>query len=235
MGKFRKTETVSIGGFDLIKMGTLRKFEEEWVEQYFAKQSDLVSLPALQFAQHLVDCESMTEIQASEEISRLDELGQTGIMAFLLKYKKTIPGIINALIEAPKLKAKGSTEVACFVLQSRLPQGYLQENRTDLMEDLGIDVSGMDEWDTAWMNELGIDVIQSLYEFFMRERLGWQSVAIEVMGEVAESVEPPLGEESPQSKTGSPPIGEGDGLQLRPLELPIESSIGRTLTIAQSA
>jgi hypothetical protein len=239
MGKFRKSESVEIGGFDLIKMGTLRQFEEAWLEKHLADQADLVSLPALQFAQYLVDAENLSEQEATERLMELEGGGNDGMMAFLLKYKKAVPDIIDALINAPKIKAKSPLQIACFVLQNRLPNGYLQDNRHELMEDLGVDVAGHDEWQSEWMGFLDVDTINKLYEFFMMERMGWQSVALSYVADSeanSESQEPPtLGEESPPSKDTSPPTGENDGPQLKPLALTTPSLIGPPTKIAQSA
>jgi hypothetical protein len=237
MGKFRKSESVEIGGFDLIKMGTLRQFEEAWLEKHLASQADLVSLPALQFAQYLVDAEKLTEQEATDRLMELEGGGTAGMMAFLLQYKKAVPDIIDALINAPKIKAKSPLQIACFVLQNRLPDGYLQDNRHELMEDLGVDVAGYDEWQSEWMDCLDVDTITKLYEFFMMERMGWQSVALSYVADSgSESQEPPtLGEESPPSEDTSPPIGENDGQQLKPLALTTPSLIGSPTRIAQSA
>jgi hypothetical protein len=220
-------------------MGTLRQFEEAWLESHLASQADLVSLPALEFAQYLVDAEKLSEQEATERLMELEKTGNAGMMAFLLKYKKAVPDIVDALINAPKIKAKSPSQIACFILQNRLPNGYLQDNRYELMEDLGVDVAGYDEWQSEWMGFLDVDTITRLYEFFMMERMGWQSVALSYVADSeanSESQEPPtLGEESPPSEDTSPPIGESDGPQLKPLALATPSLIGPPTRIAQSA
>jgi hypothetical protein len=215
VGKFRKSETVEIGGFDLIKLGTLLQFEEAWIEKHLARQADLVSLPALEFAQYLVDTEKLSEQAATERLLALESSGNTGMMVFLLKYRKEIPEIIEALIDAPKVKAKSPAQIACFVLQNRLPSGYVNDHRNELLRDLNIVVGDKEEWQPEWIDLLDVDTVSRLYEFFMLERLGWQTVAVGYSGVEEEGLT--LGEESPPSAITSPPTGETGGPQSGPL------------------
>lgn len=227
MGKFRKHETVTIDGFELLKFGTLKKREEEWIEQYYADLRDATTKPALELAEWISENESKSPTEAMAFIEGLDSLSPGEQMAVMLKYKKAIPDIIEQLQESPKRQKSISKDIATWALQNRLPKGWISENRTDLRNDLDIDADG-DVWLAEWTDELGEDTIESIYSFILKERNGWLSVAAEFAPPSEPDEELTLGEDLLKLETGSPPTGENDGQPLQPLELPIQCSIGET-------
>lgn len=232
MGKFRKVEIVEIDGFELRKFGTLKKREEEWIEKFYADLRNSVTKPALELGEWIVANEDKTEAEAMAFIASLDTMPPAEQMAVMMRYKRSLPEIIEQLQSAPQRQKDTAKHIATWALSERLPDGWIGENRTELREDLGIDADGP-EWLAEWTDELGEDTIQSIYSFVLKERNGWLSVAAGFAPEADEpEEEKTLGEDSAPSASGSPPIGDNDGL-LSPLpELAILSSSGTTGTIA---
>lgn len=226
MGKFRKVEVFEIDGFSLQKLGTLKKREEEWIEQYYADLRDATTKPALELAEWIIANEHKSESEAMAAIESLETMRPSEQMAFMLRYKNHIPDIIDSLQDSPKRQKLVPKDIATWALQNRLPKGWISENRTELRDDLGIDADG-DIWMAEWTNELGEDTINEIYSFVMKERSGWMSVALDFAPPVNESEEDKtLGEGLLKSEIGSPPIGENDGQRSPLLELVIPSSNG---------
>lgn len=231
MGKFRKTEIVNIGGFDLKKFGSLRVFEEEWLENFYAKLRDAVTKPALELGEWIADNEGKTTEEAMEFVESLDSLKPSVQMAILSRYRKALPDLIDQLQSAPKRQKLVPRDIATWVLNSRLPDGWITENRNELRDDLGIDATG-DEWLAEWTDELDESTVNELYSFVLKERNGWLSVAAE-FAPTAEDGEPQtLGEGLTISVTGSPPTGDDDGQLSKQVESAIQSFTGKTGEIA---
>jgi hypothetical protein len=227
VGKFRKTELVTIDGFELQKLGTLKKREEEWIEQYYADLRNATTKPALELAEWIIANEGKTEAEAMVLIESLESMRPAEQMAFLLKYKKELPGIIDDLQDAPNRQKAIPKHITTWALNERLPKGWIAENRNELRDDLGIDADG-DEWLPEWTDELGELTINEIYSFILKERNGWLSVAATFTPNEPDIEEQTLGEDLPPFANGSPPIGGNDGQQLQPLELAIQSSSGNT-------
>jgi hypothetical protein len=225
MGKFRKTEIIEIDGFALRKYGTLKKREEEWIEQFYADLRNATTKPALELAEWISENESKSPADAMAFIEGLDKLTSAEQLAVMMNYKKHIPNIIDELQGSEGRQKNVSKLIATWVLNERLPDGWIAENRDELREDLGIDAIGS-EWLQEWTDELGQDTIDSIYSFILKERNGWLSVAAEFAPTVEDDEELTLGEDLRKSETGDPPTGENDG-QRSPLpESAILSSSG---------
>jgi hypothetical protein len=230
MGKFRKTEIVEIDGFALRKYGTLKKREEEWIEQFYADLQNATTQPALELAEWISENESKSPADAMKFIEGLDKLTSAEQLAVMMGYKKHVPGIIESLQGSEARQKNVSKLITTWVLNERLPDGWIAENRDELREDLGIDADGS-EWLQSWTDELGQDTIDSIYSFILKERNGWLSVAAAFAPPV-EDEELTLGEDLRKSEIGSPPIGENDGPRSPLPELAILSSGGTDGTIA---
>jgi hypothetical protein len=232
MGKFRKVEIVEIDGFELRKFGTLKKREEEWIEQFYAGLRASVTKPALELGEWITANEGKTEAQAMEFIESLESMRPAEQMATMMRYKKALPDIIEALQSAPQRQKDAPKHIATWALNERLPEGWIGENRNELRNDLGIDAAGT-EWLPEWTDELGEDTIQAIYSFVLKERNGWLSVAAEFAPKTDEpEEEKTLGEDLPPSVSGDQPTGGQDGPLSPPLELSILSSAGDAGTIA---
>jgi hypothetical protein len=213
VGKFRNFELINIDGFELQKLGTLKKREEEWIEQYYADLQNATTKPALELAEWIVTNEGKTEAEAMLMIEGLETMRPSEQMAFLMVYKRHLPAIIQNLQDSPRRQKAIPKDIATWALNERLPKGWIAENRNELREDLGIDADG-DRWLPEWTDELGEGTIDAIYRFILRERNGWMSVAAEFVPNEPEEEDQSLGEELPPSVTGSPPIGVNDGRQL---------------------
>lgn len=232
MGKFRKVEIVEIDGFELRKFGTLKKKEEEWIERFYAGLREAVTKPALELGEWISENEDKTPAEAMDFIEGLETMRPAEQMATMMRYKKALPDIIEALQSAPQRQKNAPKHIATWALNERLPEGWIGENRNELRDDLGIDPDG-DEWLEEWTDELGEDTIQAIYSFVLKERNGWLSVAAEFAPKVDEpEEEKTLGEDLPPSVSGSPPTGGQDGPRSPLPELSIPSSVGNAGTIA---
>lgn len=228
MGKFSRIELVRVGGFDLQRYGSLRKFEEQWIAEKIAEYSNREADIAMSVAREIMAHDGINEDEAIGVIEALD-LGSNGSkFAAALKYGDILEPLKNLATVRDGLPG----EIVAFTLDNRLPDGWLSDNAAALKADLGLDVDDLEVPEKGWSEAEGYllqTTITAIYEFFLNERLGWQSLL--ATNEPGAEPEPQtLGEESGPLVSGSPPTGTPSGRRSKPKESPTLSSIEIDLT-----
>lgn len=228
MGRFKQQKLVNIGGFDLVQLGSISQAEEEWLEQFYTDQNNLVTKPALQLHQHLVKVEGMSEEAAADFIGSLDKMAPARQMAVMARYQEIIPEVIDGLSQAPRIQNQATKHICTWVLSNRLPQGWQSDLRQDLIEDFGIDPAGVSEWQPGWTDMLPVTTINAIYDFIIQERSAMAAIVADVIGETNQPEELSVGEDSTPSSNGDPPTGGNDTQSSKPLALVTPSTNGKT-------
>lgn len=180
-------ELVTIAGFNLFKLGSLKRREQLWfVDRDKRVMSGLLEI--LRIAQSLALDHGIDATEAYEIVSRY---GSSEMPELLVPYADRLA----VLAELLGLQESTAADAVTMILQSRLENGWLAQNKGRLLDYYGIDVQG-DGWSDSYTQELPEAVIDEIWQFLNNERNRWK----EPENEVPESVEGKL-EHTPNSST----------------------------------
>jgi hypothetical protein len=180
-------EQIVIAGFTLLKYGSLKRKESKWfVDRDKEIMRGLVKI--LQIAQELA---LANEISGEDAYAIVSAYGGSNGSEMLLPYADRLAPLIELLGQQDATPSATVT----MMLQSRLPNQWLADNKGKLQDAYGITIEG-NHWDASYTEDLPEETIDLLWEFVNNERNRW------VLPEI-EQPSNDLGEESASTENAS--------------------------------
>jgi hypothetical protein len=184
---FITPELVTIAGFQLLKLGSLKRKEMAFINKH---RKEIVR-GYMEVNRIALEISEKYEITEAEALSIVNNFGLDGGNEALLEYTdRLIP-----LVELLTTQDAQPGQAVSMLLRSRLSPDWLKDNAENLLSAFGIKVEETGIWRDEFIDELTEQAIDSLYKFLIQEQNEWKA---------PEPEQPKtLGEELPSTENSS--------------------------------